>query len=72
MFQVIKIVAFILVLVGAINWGLVGLFDFDLVARIFGEMTKLTRVIYILVGFSAIITALTAGSCYVNINKDKL
>ena len=70
MFKVIKIIAFILVLVGALNWGLIGLFDFDLVARIFGEMTKLTRIVYILVGLSAIITALTAGSCC--INKDRL
>lgn len=68
MFQIIKIIAFILVIVGALNWGLVGLFDFDLVARIFGEMTTLTRVVYVLVGLSAIITALTAGSYY----KDKL
>lgn len=68
MFQIIKIIAFILVIVGALNWGLVGLFDFDLVARIFGEMTTLSRVVYVLVGLSAIITALTAGYCY----KDKL
>jgi len=69
MFKLIKILAFILVLVGALNWGLVGLLDFDLVARIFGEMTRLTRVVYILVGLSAIITALTARSCYTNNDK---
>lgn len=63
MFKLIKIIAFILVLVGALNWGLVGLFDFDLVARIFGEMTRVTRVVYILVGFSAVITLLTTSSC---------
>jgi len=69
MFRLIKIIAFILVIVGALNWGLVGLFDFDLVARIFGEMTRLTRVVYILVGLSAIITALTTTSYFENTNK---
>ncbi|MHC4618184.1 MAG: DUF378 domain-containing protein [Planctomycetota bacterium] len=43
-----------LVLIGALNWGLVGLFGFDLVATIFGEMTPLTRLVYIVVGFAAL------------------
>lgn len=43
-------VAFILVVVGAINWGLVGLFGFNLVSTIFGFMPILERVVYILVG----------------------
>ena len=52
--KTIKIIAFILTVIGAINWGLVGLLRFDLVATIFGEMTYLTRIIYALVGFSGI------------------
>jgi hypothetical protein len=40
----------ILVVVGALNWGLVGLFDLDLVALIFGAMTMLSRIVYVLVG----------------------
>ena len=47
----------ILIIVGGLNWGLVGLFGFDLVAEIFGEMTVLARIVYILVGLSAIYTA---------------
>ena len=47
-------IALILLIVGGLNWGLVGLFDFDLVAALFGEMSALSRVVYILVGLSAI------------------
>ena len=43
-----------LLIVGGLNWGLVGLFDFNLVAVIFGEMSALSRVIYILVGLAAV------------------
>lgn len=50
----LKIISLILVLVGAINWGLVGVFNFDLVAFLFGEMTALSRIVYSLVGLSAI------------------
>lgn len=48
------LVGLILLVVGGLNWGLVGLFKFDLVAAIFGEMTVLARIIYVLVGISAI------------------
>ncbi|MBR1460629.1 DUF378 domain-containing protein, partial [bacterium] len=48
--RILRIIAYILVIIGAINWGLVGFFNFDLVASIFGEMTFLTRLIYDLVG----------------------
>lgn len=47
-------IALILLVVGGLNWGLVGAFDFDLVAAIFGPMTLLSRLIYILVGLSAL------------------
>ncbi|MFO0743887.1 MAG: DUF378 domain-containing protein [Candidatus Paceibacterota bacterium] len=47
-------VAMILVIVGGLNWLLVGLFDFDLVSTIFGVMSMLSRIIYILVGLSAV------------------
>jgi uncharacterized membrane protein YuzA (DUF378 family) len=46
--------AFILVIVGGLNWLLVGAFNFDLVAAIFGAMTTLSRAVYVLVGLSAI------------------
>lgn len=47
-------IALILVVVGALNWGLVGAFKFDLVAAIFGEMSALARIVYLLVGLSAV------------------
>ena len=40
--------ALVLVVIGAINWGLIGFFSFDLVAALFGNMTAFTRVIYAL------------------------
>lgn len=43
-----------LLVLGGLNWGLVGLFDFDLVARIFGDATILSRLAYILVGLAAV------------------
>jgi len=55
----IRITSYILVIIGALNWGLVGLFNFDLVAAIFGNMSLLTRVVYTLVGTSALISLLT-------------
>jgi uncharacterized protein len=50
----LNIVALILVIVGGINWGLVGLFDLNLVAAIFGEDSVLSNLIYILVGLAAL------------------
>lgn len=44
----------LLLVVGGLNWGLVGLFSFDLVAALFGEMTLLSRIVYTLVGLSAL------------------
>jgi hypothetical protein len=47
-------IALILVVIGAINWGLIGFFDFDLVKAIFGDMTLVSRIIYALVGVSGL------------------
>jgi len=47
-------IALILMIVGGLNWGLVGAFGFDLVAAIFGAMSLIARIIYVLVGLSAI------------------
>lgn len=46
--------AMILVIIGGLNWGLVGLLDWDLVATIFGAMSTISRAVYILVGLSAL------------------
>jgi uncharacterized membrane protein YuzA (DUF378 family) len=51
---IIKLIAWILVVIGALNWGLVGLFDFNLVESIFG-MGTLTNIIYDIVGLSALV-----------------
>lgn len=51
----LNIVAMILVIIGAINWGLIGFFQFDLVAAIFGGQTAvLSRIIYALVGLAGL------------------
>jgi len=52
--RVINTVTLLLIIVGGLNWLLVGLFDFDLVAALFGEMSMLSRIVYVLVGLSAI------------------
>ena len=49
-----------LCLIGALNWGLVGLFNFDLVAFIFGAMSVLSRLVYSLVGISAVVLVILA------------
>jgi|SRR5690625_4043031 hypothetical protein len=54
--EIIKRIALALVIIGAINWGLIGLFQFDLVATLFGgQAAALSRVVYTLVGISGII-----------------
>ena len=50
----VDVVAYSLLLIGAINWGLVGLFGFDLVAALLGSMTVMSRIVYSLVGLAAL------------------
>lgn len=50
----IDMVAYALLVIGALNWGLIGLFNFDLVAAIFGTMTILSRIVYTIVGVAAV------------------
>jgi uncharacterized protein len=50
----LNLITLILVIVGGLNWGLVGLFNFDLVATLFGDGSILARIVYILVGLSAL------------------
>ncbi len=52
--KVIDKIALLLVIIGAINWGLVGIFNFNLVDAIFGVMSVISRIIYILVGISGL------------------
>lgn len=59
----LKYTAYALVLIGALNWGLIGLFGYNLVAAIFGNMTVMARIIYSLVGISAVVAALSMHNC---------
>ncbi len=52
----LDLVALILLIIGGLNWGLVGLFDFDLVAAIFGAGSLLAKIIYIIVGLAGLYT----------------
>ena len=52
--KVIDKIALVLIIIGAINWGVIGFFKFNLVDTIFGSMTVLTRIIYALVGVSGL------------------
>ncbi|OQA02190.1 MAG: hypothetical protein BWY69_01178 [Planctomycetes bacterium ADurb.Bin401] len=52
--KTIDVIVWALLIIGGLNWGLVGLFEFNLVAAIFGEMSILSRIIYTLVGFAAL------------------
>ena len=52
--KAIDTIALILVIVGAINWGLIGLFNFNLVSMLFGNMSSLSRIIYTLVGIAGL------------------
>ena len=52
--KVIDYIALVLVIIGAINWGLIGLFGFDLVATLFGSMSIISRIVYTLVGIAGL------------------
>ena len=52
--KITSIIAFILVIVGALNWLLIGLFDFNLVSMIFGSLSFVSRTIYTLVGIASL------------------
>lgn len=52
--KTLNLITLTLVIIGAINWLLVGLFKFNLVDAIFGSLSAITRIIYILVGISGL------------------
>ena len=53
--KVIDTIALILIIIGAINWWLIGIFNFNLVDTLFGTMSVLSRIIYTLVGISGLL-----------------
>ncbi len=52
--KVVDKIALVLIIIGAINWGLIGIFNFDLVATLFGDMSVISRIVYALVGISGL------------------
>ena len=52
--RIVNTITLALLIVGGVNWGLVGLFGFDLVATLFGEMSALSRLVYTIVGACAL------------------
>ena len=54
--SILGTIAYVLLLIGGINWGLIGAFDFNLVAYLFGEGTMLSISIYTIVGIEALIS----------------
>ena len=52
--KILDCIALTLTIIGAINWGLIGFFSFDLVSSIFGNMSWISRIIYALVGISGL------------------
>lgn len=54
--KILYYIALTLVIIGAINWLLIGLFSFDLVATLFGSMSVFTRIIYVIVGIAGLIS----------------
>lgn len=64
-----KVLSKLLVLIGALNWGLVGFLNFDLVAALFGKKSTLSKLIYSLVGLSGIYLAITYKEKYADLKK---
>ena len=60
----ITCVAYILTVLGGLNWGLIGFFHINLVVRIFGNAASISQLIYCLVGLSAVWMIFTANKCF--------
>lgn len=52
--KTVNVIAMILLIIGGLNWGLVGLFNLDVVAAIFGAGSTLARIVYVIVGLCAL------------------
>jgi uncharacterized protein len=53
--SIIALIAYILVIIGALNWGMVGVFNLDVIARLFGPGSLGAKICYILIGVAAIV-----------------
>lgn len=65
----LKHLSFWLLVVGGFNWGFVGLFNFNLVNKIFGSVIWIEDLIYILVGVSAVLVVINTKGCCKMIKK---
>jgi uncharacterized membrane protein YuzA (DUF378 family) len=68
----INIIAIILVIIGGINWGLIGFFDYNLVAEIFGAGDIISEIIYGLVGLAAVYLAVALPALWGSTSSSRL
>ena len=71
--HILRMTAYALVITGAIVWGIVGFFDYNIVSALFGEGSLLSRIVYALVGISGITLLATSDfeECYCNCTDEK-
>lgn len=69
MMKTLDIIALTLVIIGAVNWGLIGFFGFDLVATLFGVASLFSRIVYALVGIAGIYSLTFYGKRVESYNK---
>ena len=71
--HILRSIALALVITGAIVWGIVGFFDYNIVDAMFGQGSILSRIVYALVGISGITLLATSGfeECYCHCSDDK-
>ena len=55
-------IVIVLVIIGGLNWGLVGFFNFDLIAAIFGSVMVIARILYALIGLAGLYLIFISGS----------
>ena len=65
--KTLNVLTLILIIVGGLNWGLVGAAKFDLVATIFGAGSLLSNIVYILVGLSALVPLISSLAVVLNV-----
>ena len=72
MMQIVRLIAYALVITGAIVWGIVGFFNYNIVGALFGDASLLARIVYSLVGISGITLLATSGfeECYCSCSDD--
>lgn len=71
--RILRIIAYSLTIIGALVWGVVGFFNYNIVAAMFGDASILSRIVYSLVGLSGIVLLATANQeeeCYCNCSDD--